>query len=140
VTTELGDEPLLSIFSSDSLLKTNVIAATLALRNTETRARENDVEIHTIDTDGGIVFETEIDVFVDTEAEVTTGREALIGEFEFLDGETLLEDFFGLITSDSDVGSDLFVTTNGESTNSETSSGKDGGLLSEFFKNLLDIR
>ena len=77
-----------------------------------------DVEIHTVDTSAGVVLQTKIDVLLDTESESTVATEVLVLEFVLLDLQTLLEDLLGLLTSDSDVASDLVVTTDAETSDS----------------------
>lgn len=65
-------------------------------------------------TDAGIVFDSKIDVFLDTEAEGTGGGEVAHLEFVFLDLESLVKDLFGLGASDGAVARDLFVTSDTE--------------------------
>ena len=50
----------------------------------------------------------------DTESEVASLREVALAEFVFLDLETTLEDLLCLGATDSDVDSDLLVTTDTE--------------------------
>ena len=72
------------------------------------------VEIHSVDTNRGVVLDTEIDVFADTEAKVASLREVALSEFVFLDLQSTLQDFLGLWSSNCDVHSNLFVTTDTE--------------------------
>lgn len=78
------------------------------------------IEIHSVDTDRGVVLDTEIDVFADTETEVTGLREVALAEFVFLDLEATLENFLSLGATDGDVDSDLFVTTDTEGSDGVT--------------------
>ena len=75
-------------------------------------------EIHSIDTDRWVVLDAEIDVFADTETEVPRLREIALPELIFLDLQSTLQDFLGLWSTDSDVHSDLFVTTDTEGSDS----------------------
>ena len=75
-----------------------------------------DEEIHTVDTGGGIVLDTKIDMLLDTESEATGVGEILVQELVLLDLEALLEDLLSLLTADGDVARDLLVTTDGERT------------------------
>jgi len=136
VTTELGDEPLLGLLLRDHLLGTKTALSALALGNTATSTREDDIEVHTINTDGRIVLKTKIDVLLDTETEVTLRGEASIRELELLDGKTLLENLLGLITLDGDEGGDLLITTNGEGTDGKASGREDGLLVGQLLKHL----
>ena len=70
------------------------------------------VKIHAVDTNGGIIFDTEIDMFGDTEAEVTRFRKVPFLEFVLLDLEASFEDLFRLGSSHGDVYGDLLVATN----------------------------
>ena len=52
----------------------NTAALAFLLSNVESSALEHNVEVHTVDTSGRIVLKTEIDMLVDTEAEVALRR------------------------------------------------------------------
>lgn len=74
------------------------------------------VEVHAVDTNSGIILDTEIDVFADTEAEVASLREVSLSQLVFLDLKAALEDLLSLGATDSDMDSDLFVTADTEGT------------------------
>jgi hypothetical protein len=76
------------------------------------------VEIHSVNTDSRIILDSEIDVFADTETEVTSSREVSLSQFVFLDLQSTFENFFSFRSSDSDVDSNLFVTTDTEGSDS----------------------
>lgn len=42
-----------------------------ATGHSETRASENNEEVHTVDTSAGVVFDTQVNVLLDTETEAT---------------------------------------------------------------------
>lgn len=84
MTAELSDEPLLGLLLGDTLLVAQTSATALTLSDTDTRAGEDNVEVHTIDTNLRIVLQAEIDVLLDTETEVTSRGEALVRELELL--------------------------------------------------------
>ena len=69
------------------------------------------VKVHPIDTNGRVIFDTEIDVFRDTKTKVASIREVLLPQLILLDLEASLKDFFGLGPSDGDVDSDLFISS-----------------------------
>lgn len=81
---------------------------------------EDDVKVHTVDTDRGVVLQTEINVLVDTEAKVSGGGEVSVLELVLLDLEATLEDLGGLVTTDGSVDSDLLVSTDSKGTNGVT--------------------
>ena len=72
------------------------------------------VEIHSVNTNRRVVLDTEIDVFADTEAKVASLGEVALAELIFLDLQSTLQDFLSLWSTDSDVHSDLLVTTDTE--------------------------
>lgn len=95
-----------------------------------------DEEVHAVDTDTGIVLDTEIDVLADTESEVTGLREVALAELVLLDLEATLEDLLGLGATDGDVDGDLFVTADTEGTDGVTGLAVDGGLTGQLLENL----
>ena len=72
------------------------------------------VEVHAVDTNCRVILDSKIDVFADTEAKVTSLGEVALAEFIFLDFQSTLKDFLCLGATDSDVHSDLFITTDTE--------------------------
>ena len=67
-----------------------------AAGDTLTRAGHAAVEVHAVDTDGGVVLDTEIDVLADTEAEVAGLGEVALAELVLLDLEATLENLLSL--------------------------------------------
>lgn len=76
------------------------------------------VEVHTVDTNAGVVLDTQVDVLADTEAEVTGLGEVPLSQLVLLDLEATLENLLGLGATDGNVNGDLFVTTDTEGTDS----------------------
>lgn len=68
--TELLNEPELSIVHTDALELADAALARPTLGNSVARALEADGEVHTENTSGGVVLNSEINMLVDTEAEV----------------------------------------------------------------------
>jgi len=95
--------------------------ASATLGNSLTGSGHAAVEVHSVDTNRRVVLDTEIDVFADTEAEVASLREVALSEFVFLDLQSTLQDFLSLWSTDSDVHSDLLVTTDTEGSDGVTS-------------------
>lgn len=50
-----------------------------------TWASQDNVEVQTVDTDGWIVLDAQVNVFLDTETEVTAGREVVASQLVFTD-------------------------------------------------------
>ena len=64
----------------------------LALGYAQSRTSQHYLEVHTIDSDLGIVLETQIDVLADTKAEVSLWRETTFRQFVGLHTEGTLKD------------------------------------------------
>lgn len=76
------------------------------------------VEVHSVDTNGRVVLDAEIDVLRDAETEVASLGEVALAELVFLDLKATLENLLGLGATDSNVNSDLLVTTDTEGSDS----------------------
>ena len=72
------------------------------------------VEVHSINTDCRVVFDTEIDVFANAEAEVTRFRKVLFLQFVFFDFQATLENFLCLWTANCYMYSNLFIAADTE--------------------------
>merc|ERR1719270_5360 len=64
---------------------------------------QHDVKVHTVNTDVGVVLDTQVNVFLDTEAEVTVVGKVLAAKLELAHLQSTLKNFFGLGPSDSAV-------------------------------------
>lgn len=106
------------LFTLDLVAGSDGGLAATTLGNTLTRAGHAGVEIHSVNTDRRVVLDTEIDVLGDTETKVTSLGEVALAELILLDLQSTLQDFLGLWTTDGNVNSDLFVTTDTEGTDS----------------------
>lgn len=113
-----GAHILDGLITLDLVVGTNGGLAATTLGNTLTWAGHAGVEVHSVNTDRRVVLDTEIDVFGDTETEVTGLREVALAELIFLDLQSTLQNFLSLWATDGDVNSDLFVTTDTEGTDS----------------------
>lgn len=69
-TIELGLEPLHCVILGEAVGEANAVALVLPARHTETRAAQHHVEIHTVNTGGGIVLDAQVNVLLNAEAEV----------------------------------------------------------------------
>ena len=70
-SSALLSEPLLGIIRSDSLEFSEFASGVLSLGDSLSSSGEDNVEIHTENTGVGIVLNSEINMFIDTESEVT---------------------------------------------------------------------
>ena len=98
-------------------------------------AFENDVDIHTVDTDIPVVLKTEIDVLLDTETEVAGGGEAAGADFVIVNLKSLVKDVKGLLTADGNEGGDLVVTADAELWDGTVGSGEHSLLTGELLDN-----
>lgn len=138
-TLILVDEPLHGLRTSDTLVLADDGGGSSAVLDALTLATENDVDIHTIDTDGRIVLDTKIDVLLDTETEVAVGGEVALEQLVLLNLQGLLENLLGLRATHGGVHGDLFVTTDTKGTDGVTSLRVNGGLSSQLVEHYFAI-
>lgn len=98
----------------DSVGSTNAGGSLLPSCNSGTWAGHDDVKVCAEDTNIGVVLDTKVDMFGDSEAEVASLGKVPSSELVLLNLEASLEDFFGLGASDSDVAGDLLVPSDTE--------------------------
>lgn len=138
----LSLEPLDSILLRNGLKLANTSARAATLGYPIASTLEHNVKVHTIDTRGGIVLKTEIDMLVDAKPEAarttpigtTAAAEVSLLQLKLLYLETALENLLGLRAADGDMGGNLFITTDTECTDGETGLGEDGGLPGKLLK------
>lgn len=92
-------EPLDGFLTLDAVAVADAALHPAALRDTVAGAGHADVEVHAVDTDGGVVLDAEIDVLADAEAEVAGLAEVALAELVLLDLEATLDDLLGLFES-----------------------------------------
>ena len=136
MTLECGHEPLHGIVTSDLLAVANATTAALLLSDAEAGSAQDNVEVHTVNADRGIVLEAQIDVLVNAEAEVAGGGEVAGLELELLHGQTLLQDLGSLFAADGHVASDLLVTTDAEGAHGKAGLAEDGLLVRQLSQHL----
>lgn len=132
----LGLEPLHGVKSSDLVGVSDNGLAAAAAGDTETGAGHDDVEVHSVNSDTGVVLDSQVDVLGDTESEVTGLGEVALAELVLLDLESSLENLLGLGSTDGDVNGDLLVTTDTEGTDGVTGLGVDRSLTGQLLQNL----
>ena len=95
-------------------MDTHTAGSVFALVDAHAGTLEDDVKVHAVDTDLGVVLDAEVDVFLDTETKVTGRAEVVLRELVLLHLEALLEDLGGLGATDGRVDTDLLVSTDTE--------------------------
>jgi len=118
------------------MLGTDLGALLATLGNATTRSRELDIKVHTINTGGRIVFDSQIDMFGDSESEGSVFREVVLVQLVLLHFQTLFQNFLGLLASDCDGAGDLLITTDTEISVRKASLSKDGLLLRQLLQHL----
>ncbi len=71
------------------MVETNASTLVLLLGDAEAGAGEDAVDVHTVNTDVGVVLKVEIDVLINTETKVAGVREVLGLELVVLDSKSL---------------------------------------------------
>lgn len=95
-TVESGLEPLDSLITLDAVAGTDGVLHAATAADALTRAGHAAVEVHTVNTNGRVVLDAEIDVLADTEAEVASLGEVALAQLVLLDLEATLENFLSL--------------------------------------------
>jgi len=111
-TLESALVPLDCLLLCDPMTCTDPTLCPSALRNPLTRPGHAAVEVHAVNANGRVIFDTQVDMFADTKAEVACLREVTWTEFVFFDFETAFKDFLSFGTSDGDVDSNFLIATN----------------------------
>lgn len=73
-------EPLDSVLFVGLVVVSNLSSASLSLSNSGTGSTHDNVEVHTVNTNGWVVLYTQIDVLLNTETEVTSLRKVLLSQ------------------------------------------------------------
>lgn len=85
----LGLEPLNGIVLGNSLVSTNLALLTAPLRDASSRTLQHNIEVHTVNTGGGIVLQSKVNVLRHAKAKTaralanTTAAEVLRLQLEF---------------------------------------------------------
>ena len=105
-------------------------------RHASSWSSHHDKEVHTKNTDTGVIPSTEIDMFLDTESKVSSLGEVPLPKLVLLNLETTFKNFLSLGATDGDVDGDLFVTTDTERSDGVSGFRCHGCLTSELFQHL----
>lgn len=135
-TVESLLEPGNSLLRPDPVRSTDLADSVLPGSNSHTRSAHDDVEVHTEDTNSGVVLDTKVNVLLDTETEVTGLGEVPPPQLVLLNLQSSLQNLLRLGTSDSNVGGNLFVPSDLERSDGVSSLGGDGSLTGELLKDL----
>jgi len=129
-----GLEPFDGISLNDSVVGTNSASSLSSSGNSLTGTAHDAIKVHSVNSDTRIVLDSQVDVFRNTESKVSTLREVSLAKFVFLDFQTTFDDFFGFGSANGDVNSNLFVTTDTESSDGVTGFAVDWSLTGKLFE------
>merc|ERR1719263_1383139 len=135
-SSALLSEPLLGILGGDSLELANSSSGMLPSGDSRSCSLEDNVEIHTENTSGGIILDSEIDMLIDTKSEVSLVGEIFSLELMLLNLEGGVQQLLGLVSSDGHVHSDLLVSLDRESSNGVSGLGLNGLLAGKILEHL----
>merc|ERR1712170_228009 len=106
------------------------------LRDIVSGSVEDDVEVHAVDTDAGVVLDSQIDVLLDTEAKVTGLTEIVTSQLVLAHLESPLQDLLGLSSTHRAVHSDLLISSDSKRSHGVAGLGEDRGLPCELLQHL----
>lgn len=102
--------------------------------NSGTRSAHAAVKVHSVDTDGRIVLDVQVNVLLDTESKVSGRREVRFLQFVLPDLESSLKNFLSFWSSYGDVDGDLLVTSDSECSDCVSCLGVDRGLTRQLLE------
>lgn len=104
----------------------------------EAGAAQHDVEVQAVNADRRVVLDAQVDVFLDSEAEVAGGGEVVAAQLVLAHLQAALQDLLGLGATDRAVDGDLLVTTDAERAHGVACLRVDGLLASQLLQHLED--
>merc|ERR1719431_124304 len=132
----LRDEPFHGFLLRNAMIGSDRTFLFFSLIDVVTRATQDHVEVQSVNTDAGIVFYSQINVFLETEAEGSHVGKTIFAQLILYDLKTLLQNLPGFGSSYGAMAGNLFVTTNAERTDSVTRLRKDGSLPRQLLQHL----
>ena len=127
-------KPLDGVLLLQAVTEANLTRCALLLAHTVTGAAENDEEVHTVNTSGGVVLDSEGNVLVDTEAKGAIIGEVVRTKLEFLHLQSLFKELLSFLAANRAVAGYFFVTTDTEGTDRELGTGQDGSLATQLLQ------
>merc|ERR1740138_1590312 len=129
-------EPLHAILLFPAVRKANLSSAELPVLNSAAWPGKMHVEVHAIDASARVVFDAQVNVLSDAEAEASIPGEILLSELVLFDLQALLENLFGLLAPHSHMACNLLVAAYAERTNSHSALGEERLLLRKLLEHL----
>jgi hypothetical protein len=97
---ELLLEPVYRVFLSHLVVDTNLGRAVFSSSYSVSRSDKYNKEIHTKNTSGWVIFQTQIDVLVDAKAKATSGGEVFPFKLILSHLQATIQDLLGLLATD----------------------------------------
>ena len=82
-TVILGLEPFHGIVLGESVGESQAAGLVLLVAHVHTGTAKDNIEVHTVNTDGRIVLDTQVNVLLDTEPEISISREVVTAQLIF---------------------------------------------------------
>jgi hypothetical protein len=101
--------PLDGLVLADLVVDAEPGPGVLAPGHADTGPLEDNVEVHAVDTGGGVILEPKVNVLRDAKAKVARLGKVLLLELKLLDLQAALKELSGLIAANGHVASDLLV-------------------------------
>merc|ERR1719500_2461160 len=132
----LGLEPLHGVLLVETMGTSDTASLAAPVSDVLAGTAEHNIEVHTVDTNAGIVLDSQVNVLLDSKSKVSFGGEVLLPELVLLDFESSLQDLLSLGSPDSAVDGDLLIPSDAEGADSVPSLGEHGSLPSKRFQHL----
>merc|ERR1711997_776305 len=135
-TVIFGLEPLHGVVLDQAVGEADGSGAPLLVADVHAGAAQHDVKVHAVNTNVGVVFDAQVDVFLDTEAKVTVVGKVFAAKLELAHLKSAFKDFFGLGPPDSAVNGNLLVPPDSEGSDGVPGLGVDWSLTGQGFEHL----
>ena len=93
---ELGLEPLHGVLLGEPVRKAHTASLATPVTDVHPSSAEDNVEVHPVDTNAGVVLDAQVDVLLDAEAKVSVVREVLAPQLVLLHLQASLQDLLSL--------------------------------------------
>ena len=92
----LGLEPLHCVLLGQAVRESNMSNLAAPVLDVHAGTAKDNIEVHSVDTNAGIVLDSKINMFLDAVTEVAVGGEVLLPQLVLLNLEATLQDLFSL--------------------------------------------
>ena len=127
---ELGLEPLHGVLLGESVRKSHTASLATPVADVHASPAEDNVEVHPVDPNAGVVLDAQVDVLLDAEAKVSVIGKVLAPQLVLLHLQSSLQDLLSLGSPHCAVDSDLLVPPDTETPDGVAGLGEHRGLSS----------